>query len=104
MKKYLSKIFLVFIILIWIFTYISGISLSAETADNNKVPENNTEAVVDNAGHLENILLAKLPGKERIQLVVSQQPVIDVKSKINGNFLIKLENMMVPESLCRSLG
>lgn len=104
MKKYLSKIFLVFIILIWIFTYISGISLAAETADNNKAPENKTEAVVDNAGHLENILLAKLPGKERIQLVVSQQPVIDVKSKINGNFLIKLENMMVPESLCRSLG
>jgi len=53
---------------------------------------------------LENVLLAKLPGKERIQLVVSQQPVIDVKSKINGSFLIKLENMVVPESLCRLLG
>jgi len=104
MKKYLSKIFLVFIIIFWIFTYISGISLAAETADKNKAPGNKTEAVVDNAGHLENILLAKLPGKERIQLVVSQQPVIDVKSKINGSFLIKLENMMVSESLCRSLG
>jgi len=104
MKKYLSKIFPVFIIVIWIFTYIPGTSLAAETTDKNKAPEDKTEAVVDNVGHLENVLLAKLPGKERIQLVVSQQPVIDVKSKINGSFLIKLENMSVPESLCRSLG
>ena len=104
MKKYLSKIFLVFIIIVWTFTYISGDSLAAETADKNKAPENKTEAVVANVGHLENVLLAKLPGKERIQLVVSQQPVIDVKSKINGSFLIKLENMSVPESLCRPLG
>jgi len=104
MKKYLSKKFLVFIIIVWIFTYISGIPLAAETADKNKAPENKIEAVVDNVGNLENILFAKFPGKERIQLVVSQQPVIDVKSKINGSFLIKLENMMAPESLCRSLG
>ena len=104
MKKYLSKTFLVFLILVWVFTYIPGISLAEETADKNKAPENKTEAVVDNVGNLENILFAKLPGKERIQLVVSRQPVIDVKSKTNGSFLIKLENMMAPESLCRSLG
>jgi type IV pilus assembly protein PilQ len=104
MKKYLSKTFIVFIILVWVFTYIPGISLAADTADKNKAPENKTEAVVDNVGNLEKILFAKFPGKERIQLVVSQQPVIDVKSKINGSFLIKLENMMAPESLCRSLG
>jgi len=104
MKKYLSKTFLVFIILVWVFTYIPGISLAAETADNNKASENKTESIVDNVGNLENILFAKFPGKERIQLVVSRQPVIDVKSKINGSFLIKLENMMAPESLCRSLG
>jgi type IV pilus assembly protein PilQ len=103
MKKYLPKIFLVLII-IGTFTYISGYSLAAETADKNKAPANKTEAVIDNVGHLENVLLAKLPGKERIQLVVSQQPVIDVKSKINGSFLIKLENMSVPESLCHSMG
>ena len=104
MKKYLPNKLLIFIIIIWIFTYVSGASLAEETADKNKAPENKTEAVLANAGHLENVLLAKLPGKERIQLVVSQQPVIDVKSKINGNFLIKLENMMVPENLCRPLG
>jgi type IV pilus assembly protein PilQ len=105
MKKYLPNKLLIFIIVIWIFTYVSGVSLAAENADkNNKAPENKTEVVIENVGHLENILLAKLPGKERIQLIVSQQPVIDVKSKINGNFLIKLENMSVPESLCVPLG
>ena len=105
MKKYLSKTFIVFIILVWVFTYSPGISLAEETAaDKNKAPENKTEAVVDNVGNLENILFAKLPGKERIQLVVSRQPVVDVKSKTSGSFLIKLENMTAPESLCRSLG
>src|SRR5271157_949224 len=104
MKKYLPKIFLVFIIIVWTFTYISGASLAAETADKNEAPENKEAAVVTNVGHLENVLFAKLSGKERIHLVVSQQPVIDVKSKINGNLLIKLENMSVPENLCRPLG
>jgi type IV pilus assembly protein PilQ len=104
MKKYLSKIFPIFIIIIWIFTYVSGASLSAETAEKNTAPENKTDAVVANIGHLENILFAKLSGKERIHIVVSQQPVIDVKSKINGSYLIKMENMSVPESLCRPLG
>jgi type IV pilus assembly protein PilQ len=104
MKKYLPKKFLIFIIIIWTFTYISGASLAAETADKNKAPENNTEAVVANVGNLENVLFVKLSGKERVHLVVSQQPVIDVTSKINGSFLIKLENMSVPENLCRPLG
>ena len=104
MKKYLPKKIIVFIIIIWTFTYISGASLAEETADKNKAPENNTETVVANVGNLENVLFAKLSGKERINLVVSQQPVIDVKTKINGSFLIKLENMSVPENLCRPLG
>lgn len=104
MKKYLSKAFIVFIVLVWVFTYIPGISLAEETADKNKAPENMTEAVVDNVGNLENILFAKIVGKERIQLVVSKQPVVDIKSKTSGSFLIKLENLTAPESLCRSLG
>jgi type IV pilus assembly protein PilQ len=104
MKKYLSKTFIFFIILVWVFTYSPGISLAEVTEDKNKAPENKTEAVIDNIGKLENILFAKLPGKERIQLVVSQQPIVDVKSKTSGSFLIKLENMTAPESLCHSLG
>ncbi|HBI47537.1 MAG TPA: hypothetical protein DDX93_02275 [Smithella sp.] len=104
MKKYLSKTFLIFIVILWIFTYVSGASFAAETSDKNKAAEEKAAAVVANVGNLENILLEKLPGKERIHLIVSQQPVIDMKSKINGSYLIKLENMTVPENLCRPLG
>lgn len=102
MKKYVSKIFIVFVIVVWIFTYITGYSFAASTGDDNKAPKN--EAVAENVGNLENVVLAKSPGKERVHLVVSKQPLIDVKSKVNGSYLIKLEDMLVPESLCRPLG
>lgn len=104
MKKYLSKTFLVFTITIWIFTYIPGVSSALETTDKNKSSEDKSAAVVANVGNLKNVLLEKLSGKERIHLVVSQKPVIDMRSKNNGSYLIKLENMTVPESLCRPLG
>ncbi|GAB6268482.1 MAG: hypothetical protein STSR0002_12240 [Smithella sp.] len=104
MKKYLSKTFLVFTITIWIFTYIAGVSSALETTDKNKSSEDKSAAVVANVGNLENVLLEKLSGKERIHLVVSQKPVIDMRSKNNGSYLIKLGNMTVPESLCRPLG
>ena len=103
MKKYLSRIFIVFVIIAWIFTYITGKSFAVSAEDNNKAPENKTEVSV-NDGNLENVLFAKLPGKERIQLVVSKQSSVEVKSKVNGGYLIKLEDMQVPENLCRSLG
>jgi type IV pilus assembly protein PilQ len=103
MKKYLSRIFIVFVIIAWIFTYITGKSLAVSAEDNSKASENKTEVSV-NDGNLENVLFVKLPGKERIHLVVSKQSSVDVKSKVNGGYLIKLEDMQVPESLCRSLG
>ena len=104
MKKYLSQICFASVLIIWIFTYVSGISLAAVTIDKKTVPENTTEVVSANVGQLENVIFAKLAGKERIHLVVSQQPIIDVQSKINGNYLIKLENMSLPERLSRTLG
>ncbi|KUG22417.1 hypothetical protein ASZ90_007821 [hydrocarbon metagenome] len=103
MKKYLSKTFLVFIITIWILTYITGASFAADTTDKNKA-EDQAAAVVANVGNLENVLLEKLHGKERIHLVVSQQPVVDMRSKNSGSYLVKLENMTVPDNLCRPLG
>jgi len=45
-----------------------------------------------------------MPGKERIYLVVSKQPYIEVKSKIVGSYLIKLENTLLPPHLARALG
>lgn len=101
MKKHLSKIFIALVIISWIFTYIAENSFAA-VADDDKASA--SIAAAAKAGTLENVLLAKLPGKERVHLVVSRQPVIDVKNKINGSYLIKLEDMSVPDSLCRPLG
>ncbi len=102
MNKYLSKIFIIFVIVVGIFSYIEVNSFANPTED--VKDSENKITVTANTGTLENIYLAKLPGKERIQLVVSKQPVIDVKSKVSGSYLIKLEDMVVPENLCRSLG
>jgi len=104
MKKYFSKIFIALIIIAWIFTYIMGNSFAA-LDENSQAPAKENESV-SGTGMLKNIMLAKLSGKERIHLVVSKQPEqpIDVKSKDNGSYLIRLENFDVPESLCRPLG
>ena len=95
MKKYFPKIFAAFVIITWIFTCIMGNSFAAFNAS-----EENTAGIT----MLKSIMLAKLPGKERIHLVVSKQPLIDVKSKDNGSYLIRLEDTDIPESLCRPLG
>ncbi len=71
---------------------------SAETQDAvAKTPE-------DSPANVENILFAKLPGKERVHIVVSKQPYIEVKSKVVGSYLIKMENTVLPSHLARSLG
>jgi type IV pilus assembly protein PilQ len=66
--------------------------------------QDNPKTVIADTGYLENVLLEKLPGKERIALVVSAQPAISVGNQTDGNLLIKLENMYVPENLRRSFG
>lgn len=101
MKKYFSKIFIALIIIAWTFTYIMGNSFAAPDEDN---PTAANESV--STGMLKNIMMAKLAGKERIHLIISKQPEqpIDVKSKDNGSYLIKLEDFEVAESLCRPLG
>ena len=63
-----------------------------------------SEATAAKAGYLENVLFEKLPGKERIHLVVSQQPIINVSTQANGSLLVKLENMFAPDNLRGSLG
>ena len=103
MKKYLSRIIPVFIVL-WIFVYNPGISLSAENTDQRNTPDKKTETVAVKVGYLENVLFKKLSGKERIHLVVSQQPVINVSTSADGSLLIKLENMFAPDNLRGSLG
>ena len=103
MKKSLSRIIPVFIVF-WIFVYNPGISPSAENADQRNTPDKKSETAVAKAGYLENVLFEKLPGKERIHLVVSQQPVINVSTQADGSLLVKLENMFAPDNLRGSLG
>jgi type IV pilus assembly protein PilQ len=103
MKKYLSRIISVFIVL-WISVYNPVISPSAENADQRNTPDKKSEAAAAKVGYLENILFEKLPGKERINLVVSQQPVINVSTQADGSLVVKLENMFAPDNLRGSLG
>lgn len=94
MKKCLLNIFLT---ICWILSCMPAAIASPGDRDNPKT-------VVTDTGYLENVLLEKLPGKERIALVVSAQPVVSVGNHIDGKLLIKLENMYVPENLRRSFG
>jgi type IV pilus assembly protein PilQ len=103
MKKSLSRIIPVFIVF-WIFVYNPGISPSAENADQRNTPDKKSETAAAKVGYLENVLFEKLPGKERINLVVSQQPVINVSAQADGSLLVKLENMFAPDNLRGSLG
>jgi len=103
MKKYLSRPFAVFVMIAWIFTYIAGNAVAA-TAENKAPEAQSGQAVAATSGILESVLFAKLPGKERVHLVVSKQPFIDVKSQADGSYLIKLEDIVLPDNLSRPLG
>jgi len=102
MKNCLYKT-LVFIMLTLIFS--CAWAFAQEPADASA----ETQAAVakrpdDSPANVENILFAKLPGKERVHIVVSKQPYIEVKSKVVGSYLIKMENAVLPAHLARSLG
>jgi type IV pilus assembly protein PilQ len=61
----------------------------------------NTAAMADDVGYLESVILEKLPGKERIELVVSLQPLVTVDTQTNNILLVKLEDMFLPEGMRR---
>ncbi len=93
MKNYLSKIIPVFIIL-WVFLYTPVGVMTALCAEQNK-----------NLGYLENVLFEKLAGRERVSLVVSQQPVIGAPTiQPDNSLLIKLENLFAPDSMRENVG
>jgi type IV pilus assembly protein PilQ len=97
MKKYLSKIIPVFIIL-WIFLYMPvGVVTGLRADQNNATGAKNETA---NVGYLENILFEKLSGRERVSLVVSQQPLIAPPSlQLDNSLLIRLENLFAPDNM-----
>lgn len=94
MRKYLSRIIPVFIVL-WVVLYgvITGVG-----ADQSNAPGAKNETA--NVGYLENILFERLSGRERVILVVSQQPVIAAPSlQPDNSLLIRLENLYAPDNL-----
>ena len=99
MKKYLSNIFIAIIIFFWML-----VCIPAVVAEDNVAVSGSAEAVATGTGYLENVKVEKLPGKERISLIVSQQPIVSVESQTDGSLLVKLADMFVPESLRRAFG
>ncbi len=55
------------------------------------------------AGYLENVTFEKLPGKERVTLMVSKQSGVTVENLPGNAVLVRLENLFVPEGLRRPL-
>ena len=102
MKKYISKIISAFIIL-WIILCSPLGVFTGLSADQNKISATEKEAA--SVGYLENILFEKSPGRERVSLVVSQQPAIAPPSiQSDNSLLIRLENMFAPDSMRETLG
>jgi len=101
MKNYLSKIIPVFIIL-WIFLCGPGM-ITDVSADQKKGAGVKTDSA--KVGYLENVLFEKLKSRERVSLVVSEQPILAPPSiQSDNSLLIKLENLFVPDSMRQMLG
>lgn len=91
MKKYFSTIIPVFTILL-IFLLISGV-ITEVIAEKN------------NVGYLENVLFEKSSGREKISLVVSEQPKISPPTiRPDNSLLIRLDNLFVPDNMRQMLG
>ncbi|MBP7340849.1 MAG: secretin and TonB N-terminal domain-containing protein [Smithellaceae bacterium] len=56
-------------------------------------------------GYLENVLFEKLPGRERVSLVVSRQPALSPPSlQPDSSLLVRLENLFAPDDMREPLG
>ncbi|MEN6509534.1 MAG: secretin and TonB N-terminal domain-containing protein [Smithella sp.] len=95
MKKYLSKVIPAFIIISMFLFAPSGVITDLNADQNND----------SGVGYLENILFEKLSGRERISLVVSQQPQVAPPSiQSDGNLLIRLDDLFAPEHMRNNVG
>jgi hypothetical protein len=100
MKKYLSGMLSTLIIIFWVLICnTSVIAAEQDAAGNGKA-----NPVIAEVGYLENVTMEKLPGKERIVLVVSLQPLISVGTPTENNLLIKLQDMYAPDDMRRVFG
>jgi type IV pilus assembly protein PilQ len=95
MKKYLSKVIPAFII-ISMFLFAPAGVITDLNADQNKD---------SGVGYLENILFEKLSGRERISLVVSQQPRVAPPSiQSDRSLLIRLDDLFAPDHMRNNVG
>ncbi|NLN40232.1 MAG: hypothetical protein GX155_11660 [Smithella sp.] len=93
MKKCLSKMIPVFLIL-WVFLYAAAMLWTEAEAQQNK-----------NTGYLENVLFEKFPGRERVSLVVSEQPLLGTPTiQADNSLLIRLENLFAPGNMRENVG
>lgn len=94
MKKYLFRMIPVFIILWGLLSAPFGVSTGL-------CADQNTASV----GYLENVLFENFSGRERVSLIVSQQPVIAPPTiQADKSLLIKLDNLFAPDNMREPLG
>ena len=93
MKKYLSRIVPVFLML-WVFLCVHSLLLTEAPAQQDR-----------NIGYLENVLFEKFPGRERVSLVVSEQPRLGTPTiQADNSLFIKMENLFAPENMRDNVG
>ncbi|HDQ04875.1 MAG TPA: hypothetical protein ENN23_10035 [Deltaproteobacteria bacterium] len=99
MRKYVSRI----VTLIIIISFSAYIPVVKSMAQETGKPAGK-KAAESSVKQLEDVLFEKLPGRERISLLVSEQPEIRAEGQTNGSLLVKLEDTSTPEKLRRNLG
>ncbi|MGB4219763.1 MAG: secretin and TonB N-terminal domain-containing protein [Smithellaceae bacterium] len=93
MKKYLSRIVPVFLML-WVFLCVHSLLLTEAPAQQDR-----------NIGYLENVLFEKFPGRERVSLVVSEQPRLGTPTiQADNSLFINMENLFAPENMRDNVG
>lgn len=93
MKKYLSKIVPVFPILLVFLCAPFMLQMDAVAQQ------------ARNIGYLENVLFEKFAGRERISLVVSEQPVLGTPVfQADNSLFIRLDNLFAPENMRDNVG
>jgi len=99
MNQSALKIITMMIIAFMVMVFITNKAFSQLNAT---TPEKSDATTISK--NLENVLFEKMPGKERINLVVSSQPGVKAEGQTNGSLLIKLEDTSASTNLLRSLG
>ncbi len=100
MKKYVFGIVSLFIIF-GIFAYLPARGSAAEESASGQTVDKSA-AAAEKVGYLENVLFEKLPGKERVNVIISQTSPVQVLRNADGSVQVRISNLFVPESLRRT--